>query len=694
MLVVSSLDQAGFQFPDMANFNAPALGNQSLRLPAQASGLVRGMNLYASLSTSKSQGFRALAQYLNIKLDGSVGLTLAVSLPEPTTNSKLFISVSEEIQSGTMLTGQLGVLMQSSDVAAFLLANVKTQVQGQPMEFDVMALVLANGVLISGSMKGTISFGPVQLSNLALVIGLSFEGIPSLGIAATINVSDFNSSLAIFFDSANPSKSMVSGAVSDLSLLNVAKTIAGQNDIPSALSTVLGMFALKGLKAFEMPASVADALDNRDLSTISAAFQQYGSVALPATSDSILLVINTKGSVWHLTDMSTMLHYSLSRKNGTINVDLEAQFYCAPQTTFLGAIQFPEGFHVIAEIDYLLLQAKITILINPNTGIATEVDIAPIIILNQNFFALTSANGQGGPRLSLSTYEQPNLADANLRSPHLMMSGNLRVLGADVSHVYVSISEHGMVFELGEQVSPILHIEMHGTFDSLTNINAGGSIVVGIDRGLDLGPLGHIDVNVNVNGSLDMGYQGGSAYARFQGGFAFQAVQFNLPQISLDVTGPALQNIAETLWDDIKDAISKYLLDPDRWLNWLKDNIISGIVNTAENVGRILGDVYQLAANEIAAKTTEIMNYGIEGTAQALKGAGVAAEEAVGALQSVGYQTARDCFGHPQRLQRRARGHQLRPHRYARRSARRHSGSAARRHSGRSTRGHSRRAAH
>ena len=70
MLVVSSLDQPGFQFPDMANFNAPALGSRQISLPSQASGLVKGLNVYAQLSTSKSQAFQALAKYLGLKLEG------------------------------------------------------------------------------------------------------------------------------------------------------------------------------------------------------------------------------------------------------------------------------------------------------------------------------------------------------------------------------------------------------------------------------------------------------------------------------------------------------------------------------------------------------------------------------------------------------------------------------------------------
>src|SRR5581483_4751852 len=123
-----------FQFPDLALSNLPSSGSQRMTLPAQASGLVPGLNLYAQLNTTKSGGFQALAKYLRIRMDGTVGLTLAVSLPNPATGSKNFLSVHEEIQKGTTLDGELGVFLQGSDVGAYLSATVKTQVQKQPLQ--------------------------------------------------------------------------------------------------------------------------------------------------------------------------------------------------------------------------------------------------------------------------------------------------------------------------------------------------------------------------------------------------------------------------------------------------------------------------------------------------------------------------------------------------------------------------------
>lgn len=640
MLVVSSLDgMPGFQFPDMANFALPSLGNRKIQLPHQASGLVRGLNIYALLRTSQNIGFQVLARYLGLQLNGTVGITLAVSLPDPLTNSKLFLSVNEEIQKGTTLVGELGGLLQGGEIGVFLTAVVKTQVQNQPMAFDVTAVVLENGVLISGTMQGTIHFGPVQLSNLALVVGLNFEGLPSLGIAATLDISTFNSSLALFFDSVNPAKSLVAGAVSSLTLLDIARSLAGQQDIPAALGPVLGLIGLKELQAFSLPAALATSLDNRDIPAIATAFAHYGSLTIAGTSDRVLLVINKRGSLWHLTDLSTMQHYSLSLQGTSIAVSLQPQLYIAPETTFIGSLQYPQGFDITAEIDYLLIQARIKILISANQGIAADVDLAPIVLLSQDFFSLTGAGGQGGPHLSLATYHQPQLADPQRRDPHFLLSGNLRLLGADTAGLSVLISEHGLTFTL-TQASALLSLQLHGSIDSLSHLDVGGSIGVGINRTLDMGELGSLAVQVMVTGTLAITCAGTNASANVQGSFVFHGLTCNIPALALDVHSPALQHIGETLWSQIVDIITKVLKNPDQWLTWVHGAIIVGAGQTAEQVGHILSSVYHLSADAVASKTKQIMGYSIDGVSQALKGAGCAANDAVNALKGAGYQAA------------------------------------------------------
>ena len=57
----------------------------------------------------------------------------------------------------------------------------------------------------------------------------------------------------------------------------------------------------------------------------------------------------------------------------SIAVSLEPQLYLAPQLTSLGTLQYPQGFHLIARVEYLWLKAQIKILISTRQGIAADV---------------------------------------------------------------------------------------------------------------------------------------------------------------------------------------------------------------------------------------------------------------------------------------------------------------------------------
>jgi hypothetical protein len=250
MMVISSRDNAQFDFPELSSFQTPALGRGKLVLPKQAAGkLVEGLNVYAAFSTSKGGAFQSIAKFFNLKLDGSIGVTLAVSLPDPATKSKLFLSVSEEIKRGVTLTGELGFLLAGGEAGVFLTAEAVAPIQGQPAQFDVTALAVENGVLFSGSMinKVPIHFDidhvRFHLANLGLVIGIDGEGIPSLGFCATIDIDRFDAAIAVFIDSTDPAKSMFAAAVSDLSLLDVVEVLANQTNLPAPLKETLDVFA-------------------------------------------------------------------------------------------------------------------------------------------------------------------------------------------------------------------------------------------------------------------------------------------------------------------------------------------------------------------------------------------------------------------------------------------------------------------
>ncbi|XEC97420.1 hypothetical protein AB6A23_13185 [Paenibacillus tarimensis] len=639
MLVASSLESAGFNFPDMAHFQAPGLAGKNLKLPPQASGLAQGLNLYAQLNATKSKGLQALLNFLHISLTGTTEITLAVSLPDPGVNSKLFLSADYKINKLTTIDGELGLMLINNQPGAFLAAKVNTQLQGKPIEFDVVSSVLASGFMISGTMKGTISFPSIaaQLSNVAFVVGLDWAGIPSIGFDATLDVKGWDTSVAVFFDGNDPSHSMFAGAVSDISLGDAARELAGQHTLPAELTDVLNTIKLESIHAFELPAETAKALDGRDLAAVSSAFSQYGAAKLPSDSSSVLLVAGKPGSLWYLTDMTTMKHYRLSLQNGKIEVGLEPQVYCAPQDTLVGGLTFRQGAHLEAKFGFLMLHAQIRIVISSSEGIAADAAIDPIRIGDGQLFSVTSANGNGGPQLSLATFAQTGLdkpQDPKLQGPHFLVTGKVKLLGIDVSSVYLSIGSSELSFTISQQVSPIIHLDFKGTLNS-SELEVGGGIVVGLKGDVDLGELGKVQFAEDINGSITVGYRNQAAYATFQGGFEFEGISCSIPPFKLDTSG--LQHIADLLWAQVKDILNKLLADADRWLGWIESGVISVADHTAKEIGHILNEVYNMKPDEIAQKTKKTLGYGIDQVTQALQGAGASVNAAVQALTSAGY---------------------------------------------------------
>jgi hypothetical protein len=124
-------------------------------------------------------------------------------------------------------------------------------------------------------------------------------------------VKQFQSSVAVVFDSTNPSRSLVAGSLGDLTLKDVVDTLTG-GAARSSIDGVLSSIAVRGTGAFSLPGSLAGDLDGLAFEKISGAFAGAGT-KIPASSSRLLLVVNRKGAAWHLTDLTTMWHYRLEK---------------------------------------------------------------------------------------------------------------------------------------------------------------------------------------------------------------------------------------------------------------------------------------------------------------------------------------------------------------------------------------------
>lgn len=175
-------------------------------------------------------------------------------------------------------------------------------------------------------MLGTVKVGGLQLSNMVLMTGLNYGGLPGLGVSATIDIASFSSSISLFFDANNPTKSIFAGAMSDISLADIASLFGNVKSLPKGISNVLDGIELSGTGAFLIPAETASTLDNQQQDAIIEAFNTHGGIQLSGTDNDLLVVVKQAGKQWAITDLPDMMkHYSLKSGDKGITVTLDAQ---------------------------------------------------------------------------------------------------------------------------------------------------------------------------------------------------------------------------------------------------------------------------------------------------------------------------------------------------------------------------------
>ncbi|MFN8491635.1 MAG: hypothetical protein U0350_28815 [Caldilineaceae bacterium] len=607
LLVVSSLDDPGFTFPDLAAFNNPVITSKKLQLPASVNGVQKGFNLYAQTRLDGNEQLKQLGQLLGVSPELVLDAALSVSVP-PTQNSRFAIGIEGKINN-MLFQGSCGAGLQGGDFYLFgrgMLTTTLNTKTNEKAQISGSLIVVPDGMFLSGTYQGPpVQFDVVQLTNLALEVGIDWEGIPSLGIAATIDIEKFDSSVAIFFNSADPQKSLFAGSVSDLSLQDVVATLVGV--IPEAsgedvkkLEAVLAKVTIKGTSTFTIPGELSEALDKRDLTKVAPAFQTNGGVKIPTNINSVLLTVNQSGEMWSLTDKTTpnLRHYQLRKQGASIQVGLEAQIYCAPEDTQIGDLPlFRQGFFINGKLEFFDFVAAGQVDINPNLGIAIDTQMDPLVVFSDYLLRIAGYNGAGGPVLSLSTYTRTSLPlpppkpemEKEFKAPHFFLSGQIKLLEVIAQDVFVDISANGLAFDLKRDLIPGTAFDIHGHIGGPRDFGAGGSVSLGLDVNLDFGALGRLAINVKGGGSLDVGYDGNQAWARLNDAFfEFQSHHYNLGKLELQIGQKPLENLGKTMLVAIEKFFKNFFNDAQTWLIWVKANFITGV----EDIEPVLKQVW------------------------------------------------------------------------------------------------------
>ena len=628
-LVLSSLDAPSFTFPDMAQFQTPILATKKISLPTHTSGVITGLNLFSQWKINlKNKNEKILSKLLGLQPTLDVVIQVGEN---PEKECRMYTAFNSKIQ-GHPFKVELGAMMQSGTLGLFMTGELSVKIQKHLQTFDVTTLFIPNGAFISANMSGDtgVKFGSFTLSDLALEIGVSAEGLPSVGIAASIDTKAFESSVAIFFDAAEPQKSLVAGSLSDLNMKEVVDALVGRKKA-SPLDKVLSKISIEGTHQFNIAGTLSKELDNLKLDSLAKAFKSNGAISLPGNSHQLHMVTATKGKIWYLTDTTTMRHYQLRKVGKNIQVKIEAQFYCAPSDTLIGTKQFKQGFYLNGKINVLGFHASTTISVSTNQGIAVDARADKIVIASPHLFSLMAAKGKGGAQISIATYSQPKQKNKLFRKPHFYINGKLELLGISDS-IFITVSEQGAAFDLKGTLAPGVHVDLNGTFASVHHLDVGGDVKVGIGT-INLGSLGKIKIKTDVEANIDIAYDGKKITATCKASFEALGQKHRIARFHLNVKSKALKDIAKTLEKEMEKILTGALKDVEKWAKAVDKGLVTGVKDTEhvmktvfkksdkeiKKIGKDIGHDTEKAAKDIAKGTTKAANSVAKETKKATK---------------------------------------------------------------------------
>lgn len=623
LLVVSSESMSGFTFPD--------LNGTAIKLPTQASGVEPGLEFYATINLLEQGSLtEPLANLLHLSV---AAITLDVGA-DPATQSSLTAAVSGNISSNLPFTGSFTIANTGGVLSFSLTGSVPTTIQGQPVTFDASMQVLATGAVLSADAKGQIKFSTVTLDDLALAVGIDDAGIPSIGVAATIVTSDFDGSVAIFFDSAAPSQSMFLAAVSNTNLAAIVQSLSGAA-LPSSLASALQQVTISGSAPVSIPSAAAlvTALEAADVATVSSILAT-SQITISSTQQEVLIVANTAGQNWSLTDLSTQRHYQLTLASGTMAVELQAQFYCAPQATQIGTLKFPEGTYLNVQLGLFGLTVAAQVEVSPNQGISADVTMSPVQIMGGSVLSITGLSGAGGPSLSLSTFNDPSQSTPALQAPHCFLNGDISVLGVSQTQIVVSVTESGLTFAFSTTAGAD-SFTLNGTVVSLTDFSLKGTAVVQVGT-LNLGSLGSLPVNSGVNLTFTATSNGTTVSGSAQGTVTILGQSFNVNE-SIGVSNNTLADLSGAVVSFLEGEVVKWLgSDVTSFLASVKNGVLQGF-SSPQTIGQVLAGQFGLTPSVIGGYAQNALSYGATQIAAVLQGAGASQQEIASVLSGLGY---------------------------------------------------------
>jgi hypothetical protein len=239
LIVVSSFDDPTFTFDELQ--------------PLAGKGVRTGLLLDARLDLSGLGADRFLGEsHLDVRAE------IGTSLSDLTLEASLG---DVAITDGVVLHEADFQLKPAPEALAILvLGKVDVMLEDSPLEFIGGVKVEPNGISLQATMLGTWNepFGAkgVAVSNAALQVGSSFEGIPSVGITGGLKIGTFEGHAAVAFNSEMPTQSALEVDFNELGLMDIVRTFSAPEvaaSIPADLTHTLAGIGLEAVKLSIVP---------------------------------------------------------------------------------------------------------------------------------------------------------------------------------------------------------------------------------------------------------------------------------------------------------------------------------------------------------------------------------------------------------------------------------------------------------
>lgn len=657
-LVLASVDlPSGYTFPKLRSAEATSdADTRELKIPTGIGKPKRGVNFYARFAfgdraATRNEPLLKLYDFFDLKrVELDVAIQIGIGRDDL---SALFLAGGSVQGEGYGIGG--GNSRYNMELAAYLAIEYKKGSgaiflrglfrlappdggSGDRLTFAAELGLQVNGFYVAGSMQGSwrdpFGIQGLTVSDIGLMVGVTWEGVPAVGFAGTLTACSLQGSLACVVNSGDPPKSVLAGSLSTLSLGEILSTFVGIeiNPEPTAreIIAVLRNIAVEGINEFTLPSSLGAALDEGDLKAVASAFSNDAKTPLSSDSEETLLVVGIPGSNWFVTDKrSGITHYGLVHNGTDITVREQAQLYLAPSDARIGTLEFPEGYRITGQLNLFGFKQLTDVTISMKKGIGAEVRMSRINLFG-GLLRIERApgddrdddrNGGGaggarpdGPYVSIATFDRPS-RPAPYNTPHVFISGSLSFLGLVDQTIDASISEQGIHVEFDRKVFGTQFNFMFDFRREPLSLAGSGTAGLKISPTIDLTPFGlgtyHLfDIDTSVN--LSFGAGGERILATATGHFSFTIPGFGLKigpyafDITLvDVDQPLakLKNLAERAIEGLgvlaEDLGKALLADAKRFAKLVED----GVITIAGTLDDVLKKVFNISLADLYAST-------------------------------------------------------------------------------------------